>query len=101
MTEEFIRVDLRIPKSLYDQVYYIAKCTNQEYSPRSKNTANPQRSVTQIILFLIKKAIKDYELQELINLINSEQLNQIDNLDKIIEEKLKNILAQMLNSNAI
>lgn len=52
--ENVARVDLRVPLGIFEKIELLSEQTNQPFTPKTKNSDNPKRAVTPIVLKLIE-----------------------------------------------
>lgn len=95
------RVDVRIPEKTYKKIERIAEKTNQPFTPKSKNTKNPKRIVTPIILELLELGLSVYGKKELeLNETEFEDINLTTLENKILsrlEHTIKDLVTQQVS----
>ena len=95
------RVDVRIPEKTYKKIERIAEKTNQPFTPKSKNTKNPKRVVTPIILELLELGLSVYSKKELeLNETEFEDVNLTALENKILsrlEVTIKDLVTQQVS----
>lgn len=95
------RVDVRIPEKTYKKIERIAEKTNQPFTPKSKNTKNPKRVVTPIILELLELGLSVYGKKQLeLNETEFEDVNLTTLENKILsrlEVTIKDLVTQQVS----
>ncbi|WPF90496.1 recombinase family protein (plasmid) [Cyanobacterium aponinum AL20118] len=100
------KVDLRVPLNMYEKIEILAEKTNQPFTPKTKNTDNPKRAVTPIILKLVELGLGVIEedssklIEDLVTpeKDNSETIeNRIfERLEKRLDSKLDELIGDKL-----
>lgn len=109
--ETVMRVDVRVPLGMYERIELLAENTNQPFTPKTKNTKNPKRVVTPIILKLIDLGLgvideDSSKLTEELSISGEDNSESIEDrlfrkletrletrLDELIETRLKELRA--------
>lgn len=95
------RVDVRIPEKTYKKIERIAEKTNQPFTPKSKNTKNPKRIVTPIILELLELGLSVYGKKQLeLNETEFKDVNLTNLENKILsrlELTIKDLVTQQVS----
>ncbi|WP_133117796.1 hypothetical protein [Cyanobacterium aponinum] len=104
--ENVMRVDVRVPLNMYERIEILAEKTNQPFTPKTKNTDNPKRVVTPIILKLVELGLGVIEedssklIEDLVTpeIDNSETIeNRIfERLEKRLDSKLDELIGDKL-----
>ncbi|MBD2395966.1 recombinase family protein [Cyanobacterium aponinum FACHB-4101] len=109
--ENVTRVDVRVPLAMYERIEVLAEKTNQPFTPKTKNTANPKRVVTPIILKLVELGLKAIDedsskLDEDLVTQDIDNSESIENrlfvrLEKRLEAKLDELLEARVKADTI
>ncbi|WP_330205497.1 hypothetical protein [Cyanobacterium sp. Dongsha4] len=107
--ENVMRVDVRVPLGMYEKIEILAEKTNQPFTPKTKNTNNPKRAVTPIILKLIEVGLKAIDedssmLSEDLVTPDNDNSDTIENriferLEKRLEAKLDELIEARLTAD--
>ncbi|PHV60988.1 recombinase family protein [Cyanobacterium aponinum] len=105
------KVDLRVPLGMYERIEILAEKTNQPFTPKTKNTDNPKRAVTPIILKLVELGLGVIEedssklIEDLVTpeKDNSESIENrlFERLEKRLEAKLDELIEAQLTAVTI
>ncbi|WP_330205484.1 hypothetical protein [Cyanobacterium sp. Dongsha4] len=107
--ENVMRVDVRVPLGIYERIELLAEKTNQPFTPKTKNTDNPKRVVTPIILKLVELGLKAIDedssmlTEELVttDTDNSETIENrlFERLEKRLEAKIDELIEARLTAD--
>lgn len=104
--ENVARVDLRVPLGIFERIEFLSEQTNQPFTPKTKNSDNPKRAVTPIVLKLIELGLgvigeDSSKLTQDLILTDVDNSETIENrLFERLEKRLSKRLDELLESKS-